>query len=147
MSLALPSKLAVAFTLGFAVGFAFAFALAFALHLHVHLHLHLHLHLQLRLHFPVAFAFAVAFALAFALAFAFAKSKRSQNGPNTDPDGGKNQFELGRTGLDRTGWGRIRVGSDFGRLHVHGFCVPHQSRNYRDSPQTAAAQLQTLPIC
>ena len=58
------------------------------------------------------------FARASALAFAFAMPRRSQNGPKTDPNGGKNRFKLGRTGLDRTGSGRIRVGSDFGRVHV-----------------------------
>ena len=57
-------------------------------------------------------------ARASALAFAFPMPKRSQNGPKTHPNGGQNRFKLDRTGLDRTGSGRIRVGSDFGRLHV-----------------------------
>ena len=124
---------ALAFALTFATPFAFSNALACAL------------------------AFALTFALAFALGFAFAKPKRSQNGPKTDPNGRKNAFELGRDGLDRTGSGRIRVGSDFGRLHLQKSYVlpkdfacrsdPELTGTHRNSPQIAAAHLQTLPIC
>ena len=108
--------------------------------------------------FPLTYA--IALALAFALAVAFAKPNRSQNGPKTDPNGGKNGFKLGRTGLDRTGSGRIRVGSDFGRLHVQKSYVfqwilqvaairasPQLTGPHRKLPDLTAAQFQTLPIC
>ena len=139
-------------------------AIAFAVVSHLNLHLHLHCVCTCMCTcictYVFAIAFALAFVLAYALAYAFAKPKRSQNGPKTDPNGGENQVKAGRTGLDRTGWGRIRVGSDFGRLHLQKSYVlpsrlhvaairasPQITGNRRTSPETRPAQLQTLPIC
>ena len=122
---------ALAFAFTFATPFAFSDALACAL--------------------ACALAFAIAFALAFACAFAlaFAFPKRFQNGPKTDPNGGKNRFELDRTGLDRTGTDRIPVGSGFGRVHLQKSYVSPSDfacRRIRESAQISANQRKSAEI-